>query len=80
MQSRLMALDWNFQQLYTEEAMLRGKRSSITMICLSAWSLVSCGSSDSAAHHLQSGEKHEDDKVLNLYIWADEMPTCLSIT
>lgn len=53
--------------------MLPAKRFSITMICLSAWSLASCGSPDSAAHHLQSSEKHEADKVLNLYIWADDM-------
>jgi putrescine transport system substrate-binding protein len=53
--------------------MIRGKRFSITTICPSAWSLVSCGSPDSAAHHLQSSEKHEDDKLLNLYIWADNM-------
>src|SRR6266478_3449096 len=52
--------------------MLRGKRFSITL-CLSAWSLVGCGSPESPAHHLLSGEKHEDDKVLNLYIWADDM-------
>jgi putrescine transport system substrate-binding protein len=53
--------------------MLRVKRFSITMLCLSAWTLVSCGSPESPAHHLQSGENHGDDKVLNLYIWADDM-------
>jgi putrescine transport system substrate-binding protein len=53
--------------------MLRGERFSIMMVCLSALSLVSCGSPESTAHHLQSGEKHEDDKVLNLYIWADDL-------
>jgi putrescine transport system substrate-binding protein len=53
--------------------MLRGKRFSITMLCLSAWSLAGCGSPDSAAKHRQSGEKREDEKALNLFIWADDM-------
>jgi putrescine transport system substrate-binding protein len=53
--------------------MLRGKRLSIIVLHVSAWSLLGCGNPDSAARHVRSNEEHEDDKVLNLYIWADDM-------
>jgi putrescine transport system substrate-binding protein len=45
----------------------------MTMLCVSAFSLVSCGSPDSGARNTQSGEKSGDKGVLNLYIWTDYM-------
>lgn len=53
--------------------MLRSKLCAMTMLCVSAFSLVSCGSPDSGARNTQSGEKSGDKGVLNLYIWTDYM-------
>jgi len=44
---------------------------AMAMLCVSASWLSSCGSHDSGARNAQSGEKHDENKVLNLYIWAD---------
>jgi putrescine transport system substrate-binding protein len=51
--------------------MLRSKLFAMTMLCVSAFSLISCGSPDSGARNTQSGEKSGDKGVLNLYIWTD---------
>ena len=51
--------------------MLRSKLFAMTMLCVSACSLVSCGSPDSGARNTQSGEKSGGKEVLNLYIWTD---------
>jgi putrescine transport system substrate-binding protein len=51
--------------------MLRSKLFAMTMLCLSASSMVGCGRSDSGARATQSDEKSADKKVLNLYIWTD---------
>jgi putrescine transport system substrate-binding protein len=51
--------------------MLRSKLFAMTMLCLSASAMISCGRSDSGAHATQSDEKSDDRKVLNLYIWTD---------
>jgi len=54
--------------------MLRGKLVAMTMLCVSAFSLISCGSRDSGARNTQSGEKGGGrGGVLNLYIWTDYM-------
>ena len=51
--------------------MLRSKLFAMTMLCLSASSMIGCGRSDSGARATQSDEKSADKKVLNLYIWTD---------
>jgi putrescine transport system substrate-binding protein len=51
--------------------MLRSKLFAMSMLCVSAFSLISCGSPDSGARNTQSGEKSGDKGVLNLYIWTD---------
>ena len=33
--------------------------------------MISCGGRDSGARKTQASGKNADDKVLNLYIWAD---------
>jgi len=53
--------------------MLRSKLFAMTMLGVSAFSLISCGSPDSGARNTQSGEKSGDKGVLNLYIWTDYM-------
>jgi putrescine transport system substrate-binding protein len=53
--------------------MLRSKLFAMTMLCVSAFSLISCGSPDSGTRNTQSGEKSGDKGVLNLYIWTDYM-------
>jgi putrescine transport system substrate-binding protein len=50
--------------------MSRGTRFSVAILCLSAVFLAGCGQPQSAAGNSPSAAKH-DDKVLNLYIWAD---------
>jgi putrescine transport system substrate-binding protein len=45
----------------------------MTMLCVSAFSLISCGRPDSGARNAQLGEKSNDKGVLNLYIWTDYM-------
>jgi putrescine transport system substrate-binding protein len=51
--------------------MLRSKLFAMTMLCVSALSMISCGRSDSGARTAQADEKSGDKKVLNLYIWTD---------
>jgi putrescine transport system substrate-binding protein len=51
--------------------MLRSKLFAMTMLCVSAFSLISCGSPDSGARNTRSGDKSGDKGVLNLYIWTD---------
>jgi putrescine transport system substrate-binding protein len=51
--------------------MLRSKLFAMTMLCLSASSMIGCGRSDSGARATQSDDKSADKKVLNLYIWTD---------
>src|SRR5260370_21378162 len=51
--------------------MLRSKLCAMTMLGVSAFSLIGCGSPDSGARNTQSGEKSGDKGVLNLYIWTD---------
>ena len=41
------------------------------LLTVLAIALVSCGRSDSGARNAPSAAKHDDDKVLNLYIWAN---------
>jgi putrescine transport system substrate-binding protein len=41
------------------------------MLCLSALLMISCSSPDSGAQHTQSGDKNDDQKVLNFYNWDD---------
>jgi putrescine transport system substrate-binding protein len=53
--------------------MLRGKLLEMTMLCASAFLVISCGSSDSDPRNTQSGVKSGDKGVLNLYIWTDYM-------
>jgi putrescine transport system substrate-binding protein len=55
------------------QAMLRDKLFSVAMLCVSASSMISCGSPDSAARNTHSGENSDDKNVLNLYIWSDYM-------
>ncbi len=47
-----------------------GKSIQSAALCLSAWLLLSCGNPDSGASNAPSAASH-DEKVLNLYIWAD---------
>jgi putrescine transport system substrate-binding protein len=49
--------------------MLRGKQ--MTMLCIAASLMISCGRSDSGARNTPSGEKSDDKNTVNLYIWAD---------
>jgi putrescine transport system substrate-binding protein len=51
--------------------MLRSKLTALTMLCVSAFLMISCGRSDSGARNAQMGEKDKDKGVLNLYIWTD---------
>jgi putrescine transport system substrate-binding protein len=51
--------------------MLRSKLTALTMLCVSAFLIISCGRSDSGARNAQLGEKDKDKGVLNLYIWTD---------
>jgi len=41
------------------------------MLCLSTSFIVSCGGTDPGARVTQPSDKTDDEKVLNLYIWAD---------
>jgi putrescine transport system substrate-binding protein len=47
------------------------KPFATSMFCLAACLTAGCGSPDSGARNTQSGEKNEDKKVLNLFIWSD---------
>jgi putrescine transport system substrate-binding protein len=51
--------------------MLRRDRLAIAVLCVLTSLIISCGSSNSGAGNAPSGEKSNDEKVLNLYIWAD---------
>jgi putrescine transport system substrate-binding protein len=50
---------------------IRGNHFSAAVLCLAVWSMIGCGSPDSAARNARSGDTESDKKVLNLYIWAD---------
>ena len=52
--------------------MVRGDSCSTAMLVSAAFLLIGCGSPDSGARNRPAG-KNGDDKVLNLYIWADYM-------
>src|SRR6202035_6105154 len=51
--------------------MLRSKLFAMTMLCVSASSMIGCGRSDSGARATQADEKDKGKGVLNLYIWSD---------
>jgi putrescine transport system substrate-binding protein len=51
--------------------MLRSKLFAMAMLCVSAFSLIGCGSPDSGGRNTQSGERSGEKGVLNLYIWTD---------
>jgi len=51
--------------------MLQGKTFAMSMLCVSACLMISCGSPDPGAGNTQSDGKSDDTKTLNLYIWAD---------
>src|ERR1700676_4771319 len=51
--------------------MLRRKLFALMMLCVSAFSMVSCGRPDPGARNAQSAEKDKGKGVLNLYIWSD---------
>lgn len=51
--------------------MLRGNRIAIAMLCMSTSFIVSCGGTDPGARVTEPSDKKDDEKVLNLYIWAD---------
>ena len=51
--------------------MLRIKKVAITMLCVLATLLISCGKSDSGARNTPSREHSADRGVVNLYIWAN---------
>jgi putrescine transport system substrate-binding protein len=50
-----------------------GKQLLVATLCVATSSMISCGSHDSGAQSIPSGEKNDGSKVLNLYIWADYM-------
>ncbi len=54
--------------------MFLAKRHVIVMLCVSSSIMTSCGNHDSGAGKTQAGEKNTDNKVLNLYIWANYLP------
>jgi spermidine/putrescine-binding protein len=49
----------------------RGNRIAIALLCMSTSFMVSCGGTDPGARVTQSSDKRDNEKVLNLYIWAD---------
>jgi putrescine transport system substrate-binding protein len=51
--------------------MFRRKWFAMTMLCMAASLIISCGRSQSGARNTSSGEKSDDKKTLNLYIWTD---------
>jgi putrescine transport system substrate-binding protein len=51
--------------------MLRRKLFAMTMLFVSAFSMISCGRSDSGARNAPSGEQDKEKAVLNLFIWTD---------
>lgn len=51
--------------------MLRSKLFALTMLCVSAFSVIGCGRPDPGARSDQSDEKDKGKGVLNLYIWSD---------
>jgi putrescine transport system substrate-binding protein len=53
--------------------MLSGEPRLIAMLCIAASLSISCGKSDSGRQAVQSADAGHDDKVVNLYIWADYM-------
>lgn len=51
--------------------MLRSKLFALTMLCVSAFSMISCGRPDPGARNDRLDEKEQSKGVLNLYIWSD---------
>ena len=51
--------------------MMCRKRIRMAMLCVAALFIVSCGQHPSPPDKMPSAAKHDDDKVLNLYISAD---------
>ncbi len=51
--------------------MFRLQRFSVAMLCVSAALVSGCGNPDSRTRNAQRDEKSADNKVLNLFIWAD---------
>jgi spermidine/putrescine-binding protein len=47
------------------------KRFAIAMLCISASLIIGCGRPDSGTRNKQTNERNDDNKFLNLYIWAD---------
>ncbi len=51
---------------------MRGVKPFTTpILCLAACFIAGCGSHDSGTRNTSSAAKRDDDKVLNLYNWAD---------
>jgi putrescine transport system substrate-binding protein len=69
----MAAVERGTTALQRGQAMLRDKLFSVAMLCVSAASMISCGSPDSGARNTRSGENSDDKNVLNLYIWSDYM-------
>jgi putrescine transport system substrate-binding protein len=51
--------------------MLSGRRYALAMLCISASSTISCGHSESGAQNTHAGANHDDNKVINLFVWSD---------
>jgi putrescine transport system substrate-binding protein len=47
------------------------RRFAIAMLCISASLIIGCGRPDSGTRNKQTNERNDDNKFLNLYIWAD---------
>jgi putrescine transport system substrate-binding protein len=48
-----------------------GKQLSIATLCVTALFIVGCDNSHSGNGNIPSAAKHDDDKVVNLFIWSD---------
>src|SRR5450631_1165332 len=51
--------------------MIRRHVLSLAMLCLLASLMLGCDSPHSGTRDSQSGDKSDDERVLNLYIWSD---------
>jgi putrescine transport system substrate-binding protein len=51
--------------------MLSGRLFALAMLCVSASSTISCGHSGSGAQNSHAGAEHDDEKVINLFVWSD---------
>jgi putrescine transport system substrate-binding protein len=59
--------------------MSRGNQFSVAPLCVSALFIIGCGHSHSGAGNSPSAATHADDKVVDLFIWADYLaPDTLS--